>query len=188
MMKTMSVLKKVLLSVLVAALALAAFPLTNVYAAGNDDPPTPPKDGRLLNERLEKIWAREMKVYERLGKVFDNDTAFEKAQKLIDRASANGKDVSAIQVALDAFKVSVKNARPTYESLNGIVNSHQGFDDAGTVTDVEKAKATVQEMGAKLREIRSLMGESGKALRKAIRDFRDTNKPAAPATASDDRG
>jgi len=184
MMKTMYILKKVILSVLAAALALAAFPLTNVYAAGDYDPTNPPKDGQLSNERLEKIWAREMKAYEHLGKVFDNDTVFERAQKLIDRASANGKDVSAVQAALDAFKASVKNTRPTYESLNGIVNSHQGFDDAGKVTDAEKAKATVQEMGAKLKEIHSLMGGTGKALREAIRAFRNANKPAAP----DERG
>jgi hypothetical protein len=185
MMKTMFILKKVILSVLVAALALAVFPLTNVYAAGDYDPTNPPKNGQLSNERLEKIWAREMKVYERLGKVFDNgDAVFEKAQRLIDKASANGKDVSAVQAALDAFKASVKNTRPTYEGLNGIVNSHQGFDDAGKVTDAEKAKATIQEMGAKLKEIHSLMGETGKALRAAVRAFRDANKPAAP----DERG
>jgi hypothetical protein len=184
MMKTMSVLKKVILSMLVAALALAAFPLTNVYAAGNTDPTNPPKKGQLLNECLEKIWAREMKIYERLGKVFDNgDATFEKAQILIDKASANGKDVSAIQAALDAFKASVKNTHPAYEGLNGIVNSHQGFDDAGEVTDAEKAKATVQEMGAKLKEIHSLMGETGKALREAIRTFRDANR----SSASDER-
>jgi hypothetical protein len=180
MMKTMSVLKKVILSVLVAALALSAFSLTNVYAAGNTDPTNPPKKGKLLNERLEKIWAREMKVYERLGKVFDNgDAAFEKAQRLIDKASVNGKDVSAVQTALDAFKASVKNTRPVYEGLNGIVNSHQGFDDAGKVTDAEMAKASVQEMGAKLKEIRSLMGGTGKALREAIKAFRAANKSAA---------
>ena len=38
MMKMMSVIKKAILSVLVVALALIAFPLTNVYAAGNYDP------------------------------------------------------------------------------------------------------------------------------------------------------
>jgi len=47
MMKTMSALKKVILAVLVAALVLAVFPLTNVYAAGNTDPTNPPKKGQL---------------------------------------------------------------------------------------------------------------------------------------------
>jgi len=178
MMKIKSVLKKAILFVSAAVLVLTALPLTNVYAAGNYDPADPPKDGQLSNERLEKIWAREMKIHERLGMVFDNDAAFERAQRLIDRASANGKDVSAVQAALDAFKASVKNARPTYESLKGIINSHQGFDDAGKMTDSEKAKATVKEMGDKLKEIRSLMGGTGKALREAVRAFRDANKPA----------
>jgi hypothetical protein len=117
--------------------------------------------------------------------VFDNgDARFEKAQRLIDKASANGKDVSAVQAALDAFMASVKSARPTYEGLKGIVNSHQGFDDSGKVTDAEKAKSTVKEMGAKLKEIHSTIGETGKALRGAVRAFREANKP----TTSDEHG
>ena len=177
-MRIMSVLKKATLSLLVAALALVAFPLTNVHAAGNYDPTNPPRNGVPSNERLEQIWAREMNVYERLGKIFDiGDSRFEKAQGLIDKAKANGKDVSAVQAALDAFKAAVKSARPTYESMNGIVNSHQGFDGAGKVTDSEKAKATVKEMGVMLQEIRSLMGGTGRALREVVRAFRDANKP-----------
>jgi hypothetical protein len=180
MMKIMSVLKKATLSMLVAALALVAFPLTNVHAAGNYDPTNPPRNGVPSNERLEQIWAREMNVYERLGKIFDDgDARFEKAQGLIDKASANGKDISAVQAALDAFKASVNSTRPAYEGLNGIVNSHQGFDDAGKVTDTEKAKATVQEMGAELKGIRVQMGGTGRDLREAIRAFREANKHAA---------
>jgi hypothetical protein len=179
-MKTTSVLQKAILSVLAAALILAAFPLTKVYAAGSYDPADPPKDETPSNGRLERVWARELKVHEHLGKLFNNDAAFERAQRLIDRASANGKDVSAVQAALDAFEAAVRSARSTYESMKGIVNSHQGFDDAGKVTDAEKARTTVQEMGVKLKEIRSLIGETGKVLREAIRAFREANKPAAP--------
>ena len=176
-MKTISVLKKTILSVLLAVMALAVIPLTNVYAAGNYDPTTPPKDAQTRNARLEQIWARELEVYTRLGDVFNNNSAmFEKTQRLIDKAKANGKDVSAVQAALDAFKSSVKKAQPTYEGLKGIVNSHQGFDNAGKVTDAEKAKATVQGMGTKLKEIRSLLGGTGKALKEAVRAFRDANK------------
>lgn len=179
-MKTKSVLNKTILAVLVAALALASFPLTNAYAAAKYDPPQPPlQDRQLSNERLERIWARELKAYERLGKLFDhNDGVVEKIQDLIDRASQNGKDVSAVQAALDAFEAALQDARPTYESLKGIVNSHQGFDDAGKVTDAEKAKETVREMGAKLKEIRDQMAGTGRALREAVRAFREANKPA----------
>jgi hypothetical protein len=98
-----------------------------------------------------------------------------KVQKLLDRASAKGKDVSAVQAALDAFTVALKNAKPVYESMKGIINSHQGFDASGKVTDPEKAKETVQAMHAKMQEIKTAMNGTGKALHEAIKAFREAN-------------
>ena len=163
--------RKTTLLALVAALAAASLPLASVLAAGAEDPSVPPI-GELTNERLEKIWARQLRTYEKLGKAED---VIEKAQALIDRASANGKDVSAVQAALDAFEEAIKDAKPIYESANGIVNSHQGFDADGKVTDPEKAKDTIQQMGEKLKEIREAMAGTGKALHEAIRAFREAN-------------
>jgi len=165
------IFKKAFLLALVAALAVASLPVFSVSAAGAEEP-TPPPAGGLTNERLEKIWARQLKAYEKMGKA---EGFVEKAQGLIDRASANGKDVSAVQAALDAFEEAIKDARPVYESANGIVNSHQGFDATGNVTDPEKAKETVQQMGGKLKEIREAMHGTGKALREAIQAFREAN-------------
>ena len=108
------------------------------------------------------------------------DELIEKVQKLIDRAKANGKDVSAVQAALDAFKVAVKEAQPIYESIKGIVNSHQGFDSNGKVTDPQKAKETVQSMHAKFKEIRDTLNGTGRALREAIRAFRQGNPRPQP--------
>jgi hypothetical protein len=174
--------KKMTLAVLMIAVSLAAFPLTNVYAAAGYDPSVPPQDGRLSNERLELIWARQLRAYERLGKLFDaNDAAFERVQNLIDKARENGKDVSALQAAFDALQAAIKEARPTYESIKGIVNSHQGFDAGGKVTDAEKAKETVRDMGDKLREVRTTIGAAFKNLREAVRAFREANPPA-PST------
>ena len=163
--------RKATLLALVAALAAASLPLVSVFAAGSEDPSVPPV-GELTDERLEKIWRRQLRAYERLGKAED---FVERAQRLIDRASGNGKDVSAVQSALDAFEQAIKDARPIYESANGIVNSHQGFDAEGNVTDPEKAKDTVQQMGEKLKEIREAMDGTGMALHEAIRAFREAN-------------
>ncbi|MBF8248594.1 MAG: hypothetical protein HW374_1394, partial [Bacteroidetes bacterium] len=74
-----------------------------------------------------------------------------------------------------AFEDAVKDAKPVYESARGIINSHQGFDAEGKVTDPEKAKETVKQMGDKLKEIRDVMGGTGKALHDAIRAFREAN-------------
>src|SRR6185369_12511018 len=163
--------KKTILIALVAALGLASLPLVSVFAAGQKDPTKPPQT-QLKNDKLELVWARQLRIYNRMGRI---DNLIEKAQKLIDRAKENGKDVSAVQAALDAFETQWKAARPTYESIKGIVNSHQGFDENGKVTDAEKAKATVMEMRDKLKEIRSILNETGKALHEEIKAFRQAN-------------
>ena len=170
--------KKTILLALIAALALASLPSLSVgaAAAGLDDRQTQPE---LTNERLEKIWAHQLRLYKHLGKT---DDFIDKIQNLIDRASANGKDVSALQAALDAFADAWKEAKPIYESMKGIINSHQGFDADGKVTDPEKAKATVKSMQEKFREIKASMDGTGQALREAIQAFREANPRSRQAT------
>ena len=169
-----SIFKKTLLIALVAALAVASLPLVGVSAAGLDD--LNPPQGEVSNERLERIWARQLRLYERLGNGFDRSDDFvARTQELIDKAGANGKDVSAVQAALDAFESALKDAHSLYESGKGMVNSHQGFDNDGKVTDPEKAKETARAMGDKLKEIKDTMDSTGRSLREAIRNFREAN-------------
>jgi hypothetical protein len=180
-MKTNSIsFKKTVLVVLIVALALAALPVTSAYASGLNDSNDPPSsETKRSNERLERIWARMQRVYERQGRILDRaDEMVERFQDRIDRMEENGKDVTALQAALDTFEDALKEAHPIYESAKGIINSHQGFDADGKVTDREKAFETVKDLGAKLKEIREIVGEPGKALREAIKAFRDANRPA----------
>jgi hypothetical protein len=169
-------LRKTILFALVLVLGLAAMPFVSVYAAGENDP-TPPPQGQISNERLERVWARQLRIYERMGRT---DEFVVKVQKLIDRAKANGKDISGVQAALDAFKAALKDAHPIYESVKGIINSHQGFDSNGKVTDAEQAKETVKAMHEKFKEIREVMNGTGKALREAIKAFREANPRPQP--------
>ena len=162
--------KKTISFALIVVLGSASLPSLSVSASGLND--SAAQQGQPSNERLEKIWARQLTAYNRLGKT---DQFIERVQKLIERASANGKDVSAVQAALDAFAQAWKDAKPIYESMTGIVNSHQGFDDNGKVTDLEKARETVRSMREKMQEIRSILDGSGKALRDAIQAFREAN-------------
>lgn len=170
--------KKTVLLTLVAVLATlgaASLPLVSVAAQGANDPTPPPAaqpSGQITNERLERVWARQLKIYERMGKA---DQVVDKVQLLIDRATAKGKDASAVQTALDAFKAALKNAQPTYESIKGIINSHQGFDASGKVTDPTQAKETITAMRGKFQEIKTAMNGTGKALREAVKAFREAN-------------
>jgi hypothetical protein len=59
--------KKTILFALVAALGLASLPLVSVSAAGPTSTPVPPQ-GQLSNERLERVWARQLRRYERMGR------------------------------------------------------------------------------------------------------------------------
>jgi hypothetical protein len=177
-----SIFNKIILAVMTAALVFAAFPVTSAYAQDEN----PPADGKLTNEKLEKIWARELKVYERLGKVFnDIDDTITIFQARIDRAAKNGKDVTSLQPALDAFEAALKKSKPMYDSTSGLVSAHAGFDANGKVTDAEKAKSTVQEMRDKLKEVKDAMGGTGKALHEAMKAFRETNKPTGTSTGRD---
>ncbi len=180
MIKLSSLFKKTILVALVAALSLGALPVTSAYASGLNDPADPPADSvQLSNERLERVWARLQRVYERQGQVLDRaDRMVERFQNLIDRMNENGKDTTALQAALDAFEEALKEAHPVYESAKGILNSHQGFDADGKVTDREKAIETVKELRDKMQEVRGIIGEPGKALREAIKTFRDAHRPA----------
>ena len=154
-----NIFKKTIMAALAAALVFAAFPVTSAFAQGEN----PPK-GEVTNEKLEQVWARQLKNYEQFGKGFeDNDAQIAKFQARIDKAAANGKDVTALQAALDAFESALKSGKPIYDSMSGIVNSHQGFDANGKVTDAEKAKSTVrrdayEDAGAQVRDERDGQG------------------------------
>jgi len=166
--------KKTVLVALVAALAMTGLPLVSASAAPATDDPPPQRE--VTPEKLEQIWARQQKVYERLGNAYERSDVFvERVQNLIDKASENGKDVSAVQSALDAFEAAVKDAHPLCESVNGIISSHQGFDNNSKVTDADKALETVKSMGEKLHEIKDMMNGTGQALREAIKAFREAN-------------
>jgi hypothetical protein len=169
-----NIFKKMILAIMAAALVFAAFPVTSAFAQGEN----PPK-GEVTNAKLEQVWARQLNNYEKIGKGFeDTDALIAKFQARLDKAASNGKDVTALQAALDAFASALKSGKPIYDNMTGIVNSHQGFDANGKVTDAVQAKATVQEFRAKMEELKSAMNGTGKALRDALKAFRKANRPA----------
>ncbi len=105
-------------------------------------------------------------------------------QNLINRAAQNGKDVSAVQSALDAFEAALPDAKSAYESAQSMVDTHQGFDDSGKVTDTETARATVQALREKFKAVHDAMNGTGKALLEALRDFREANPRPVPTPTS----
>jgi hypothetical protein len=160
------IFNKTILAVLTAALVFASFPVTSVFAQGENVPANP-------NPTLEKAWASQLQKYAKLGKMFDDNNArLVKLQARLDQAAAKGKDVTAVQTALNNFKAALETARPIYASMDSIISAHQGFDASGKVTDAAQAKTTLEAMRVKLEEIKSAMNGTGKALRDALKAFR----------------
>lgn len=171
--------KNILLVAMALALVAAALPWTSAFAAPAADPTTPPVDGEKSNTRIESLWTREQNAVERIGKVIDrSNTMTEKVQTWINKARENGKDVTALQAALDAYKQAVQEAGPMYEQAQSIVSEHAGFDADGKVTDREQAIQTLKDLGTQLKTLREQVGTPGNALREAIKAFREANKPA----------
>jgi DNA repair exonuclease SbcCD ATPase subunit len=173
--------RKMTLAVLVTMLALAALPVTSIFAQEENPPVREPSV-----ERLEKAWAHQLKLYERLGRAFDDtNKRLTKAQELIDKATAKGRDTAALQAALNAFSAALERSRSIYSGIQPLVTAHAGFDANGKVTDATLAKASVQAVHAKLEELKTSMDGTGRKLRAAIQAFREANKPLREAPQKD---
>lgn len=176
--------KKSLIVAVIAAMGLGALPFVNAYAQS----PTPvtPVPGQTSTDRLQKAWARDQTFSTRIGKILGGATnLISRIQTRLDKAKANGKDVSSVQTALDAFSTAVNNVQPIYADIQTIIQSHAGFDASGNVTDATQALQTVQDFRSKIQEIRQVrLGAAGKALREAIKAFRQANQPPTPTPSS----
>jgi hypothetical protein len=171
--------QKICLMGSIAAVALVAQPTGSAFALSPADTTTPPAP----HPRLELAWAREQKMFNRVGKLFDHvDERIAKGQELIDKAKENGKDVTALQTALDVFATAIKQARPVYESGKGIVSAHQGFDASGNVIDSQQASQTIKDLRDTLKQVRDLTSVPAKALREAIKALRLANPPESSPT------
>ncbi len=171
-----NIISKIMVAFLAVALAVAAFPVTNAFAA-DETPPAP------TDEKLEAAWAKVLKVYERTGKAFeDTDAHIAKFQGMIDKAAEKGKDISSLQTALDAYETALLASKPQYDALGQTVSTHAGFDANGNLIDSEQALATLKEVREQTKSIKESMGGTFKALREALKAFREANKPADTET------
>jgi hypothetical protein len=159
-------------------LGLATTSIGPARAQGVAEPPVPPVTGEAAAGRLERVWLRQQRALNRLEFMFDHaQQRLDRAQEWIDRAKENGKDVAAIQAALDELAAALEDARPVFDSAQALMASHKGFDANGNVIDADLARQTVDAMDSKLREIRNILLHPGRALGDAIRAFRDANRP-----------
>jgi hypothetical protein len=163
--------KKIAMIALVLAIGLATIPAAGASAAGLSDQTTPPAS-QPDNSRLERAWARAQAVYAREGaRLSRADEFIGRAQALIDKAAQKGWDTSAVQAALDALSAVIPAVQAAHDKGAAIIANHDGFDGSGKVTDRVAALDTVKALIQVLKDTRTAMDGTGKALREAVRAF-----------------
>jgi hypothetical protein len=176
--------KKVMLIVLVAALAIAMLPVSIVLAAPLHDDPDP-QNGQSGFPRIEKGFQRVKSWYEKQGNFLDKaGQAIDKTQKLINKANEKGLNVSTVQSALDAFKATLPAVEAAHKKAGVIISAHNGLDANGKVVDAKIAAQTVKDAAAALQEGRQAHLGAGKTLREAVRTFIQANKPPRPGNGN----
>lgn len=177
--------RKLVVNVLggVVALSLLLGSVAPAFAQ-TDNPPAPPDPARRA-ERLERAYAREQewlgKQAERLTHAGEIEA---KIQEFIDKAKGEGKDTAALEAALASASAKVDEAQARHDEAAGILSTHAGFDEAGKVTDPDAARETVENAGRALRDAHRLLHDAAIEMKRAIRDFRQANRPAPQPTVA----
>ncbi len=123
--------------------------------------------------RLERDWARWREVLSRLEKRNANrDDFLARLQARLEKAAAEGADVTEAQAALDDFLAALDAAQPLLAEAGRIAETHAGFTTDGQLTEATQAITTIQSLGDVLRQLRALLAPADAALRQALRDLR----------------
>ena len=180
MFKITTLFKKFALAAFVLAIVLAAFPFTGASAAGiNIQTNTQPN-----NSRLENLWSRQQATYRRQTDRLSNASTFiAKVQALIEKANGKGWNTSAVQAALNTLSAVIPAVRAAHAPGAAIIASHAGFDASGKVTDRATAIATAKLLAQVLKDTRTAMNGTLKALHDAVKAFRQAH-PHSTITTS----
>jgi hypothetical protein len=142
--------------------------------------PPQPKDGQAMLEkaglRLEKAYQLQQRMLNRQAQHFKRaDAAIGKIENMLEKAKANGKNTASVEAVLAQLKAKEVEAKKLHEDAANILKSHTGFDANGKVTDREAARETLKGAGENMKESRTFFGEAWKALREAVKSWREAN-------------
>ena len=100
------------------------------------------------------------------------DKAASDVQRVIDAASAEGRDVSALQNALNAFNGALSSVKSEHQAAASLISAHNGFDGSGEVTDRQSARQTVLDIRTHLMQAHVTLIQAVHNLHKAVLDWR----------------
>lgn len=165
----------------VMALGLIASVPGSVYAQSPSPTAAAPQQNTAATRAaaLEKAFANENTwLNTQTNNLAKADQLITTAQTLIDQAKVNGKNVGALQVALNAFKAQIANAQSLHDTANRILAGHAGFDASGKVTSAAVALLTVRDARQSLNDAHLVMRQAVIDLRTEIRLFRSAKRNA----------
>jgi hypothetical protein len=157
----------VLTGLLVSGLAFA-FP-NNVLAMEAHDP---------VDDALSRAYTAEQSWLLRQQDVISKaDQAAADVDVLIQKASAEGLDVTTLRNALNVFNTAMATVKADHQSAADTLTAHGGFDAGEKVTDRQDARQTVLDSKQAFWQVHVTMVQALSNLHQAVRDWRQATFP-----------
>lgn len=156
-----------LASFLASALSFA-FP-TQAFALG---------EANAAGEALTKAFKAEQRwLSNQAQAITKSDQAAAEIQQLIEKAAAEGLDVSLLQNALATFNSEMLTVKSGHQTAADILAAHNGFDADGNVTDQQSARVTVLDARQALWKAHVTLSQAARNLHQAAREWRQVTFP-----------
>jgi hypothetical protein len=159
-----------LLAALVAILAGAG----SAFAAPRAEVKEPPKPNvglsRALREEQQRLKAQDFRLKAALETAAYVD-------KVIVNMQAKGKDTTALQAAVSAYRTGIASARAEWQLAADGLAAHDGFDADGKVTNADTARATLKSAHGHMEQAGKLANQAAQAFHTAMEAFRKSLKP-----------
>jgi uncharacterized protein YhaN len=108
-----------------------------------------------------------------------------KIDGVIAKLTAKGKNTAALEQAVAAFRTAIGQARAEWQAAADTLASHAGFNDAGTVSNADQARTTLQGAPGHMQSVHTIARDAYKSLHQAVAAYRKANRevkePVAPA-------
>jgi hypothetical protein len=159
--------KTIVLGLIAAVVATVVIGATPAFAA----------PGTANGTRLENLLKREQIVLtNQTDRLALSDKVVAKGQEWIDALKGRGKDVTALQAALDAYETAGQKAAVDLGTAKAALAAHAGFDAGGNAIDASQALQTLVSAGKAERQYHLTITPAAIALREAVLAYRQANK------------
>ncbi len=175
--------KTVVMMVLMGTLLVALVPVSQVFAQDEELPQeiTAEEDERGAGvTRFFEGVVRRMYAYQKsMAAYLDNTLAYsdryvEQAQSRISELQQEGQDTTILEDVLDQFYTFTSEAEQALDAANALLSVQTGFDEDGTVLDLEAARDTVLTLEEHVSTARSSIAAAILAVMEGLQQYRET--------------